>query len=58
MTNHSERSHDRTPFDSRRTNRVTLVTPRNPPADAGTLPPDPAEKDEDGNSAPSSADGG
>jgi len=57
MTNHSERSHDRTPFDSRRTKRVTLVTPRNPPAEAATLSPDPAEKDEAGNPTPSSADG-
>jgi len=30
MTKSTERSHERNPFDSRRTNRVSLITPRNP----------------------------
>lgn len=56
MTKSTERSHERKPFDSRRTNRVSLITPRNPPAPAAAAQPLlQAEKDDTDQPAPSPA---
>lgn len=56
MTKSTERSHEQNPFDSRRTNRVSLITPRNPPAPAAAAQPlGQAGKDDTDQPAPSPA---
>ena len=57
MTNRTERSHEQGPFDSRRTNRVSVVTPRNPAPAGVAQSPAPPEKDDAGESVLSSSDG-
>jgi hypothetical protein len=48
MSKPTERSHEQKPFDSRRTKRVTLVTPRNPVPTAVAPSSAPTEKDDPG----------
>jgi hypothetical protein len=57
MSNQHDRSHKPNPFDSRRTKRVSVITPRNaaPTEDARWLTQ--TEKVDGGESAESSADG-
>jgi hypothetical protein len=57
MSKQHDRSHEPTPFDSRRTKRVSVITPRNaaPTGDAQSLTQ--TEKMDGGESAESSADG-
>ena len=57
MSNQHDRSHEPNPFDSRRTKRVSVFTPRNsaPTGDAQSLTQ--TEKMDGGESAESSADG-
>ncbi len=50
MSKRSERSHEPKPFDSRRSKRIRLVTPRNP---APAPPPTSAAKDDVDQSASS-----
>ena len=57
MSKHSERSHEPNPFDSRRTKRVSVITPRNarPAEDAQSSTQ--TENVDGGEPAASSADG-
>jgi len=56
MSKRTERPDEQKPFDSRRTNRVTLVTPRNPAPAAAVPEPAPAAQDDTDQSVPSSSD--
>ena len=51
MSKRTERSDETNPFDSRRTTRVVVFTPRNPVPAAGATPD---EKDDAGRAATSS----
>ena len=57
MSKQSERSHEPNPFDSRRTKRVSVITPRNATRAEEAQSPAQAEKGDGDESVASSADG-
>ena len=57
MTKQSDRSHEPNPFDSRRTKRVSVITPRNATPAEDAQPPAQTEQRDGGESVASAADG-
>ena len=51
----TERSHDQRPFDSRRTKRVSVITPRNPARAKDAPAPTNPEQDGKGESVPAAS---